>query len=102
LVTIVSGVLAQSCVDNPFARIFDEVWMKLRAAEFIQIVQQTLINRKFDLMPKVRFGDPISVDDLLNRYEVSGITLEIIERARALMEYHLDENLSLPGGVAIK
>ncbi|MEA3439911.1 MAG: 1-acyl-sn-glycerol-3-phosphate acyltransferase [Chloroflexota bacterium] len=102
LVTIVSGVLAQSCVDNPFARIFDEVWMKLRAAEFIQIVQQMLINRKFDLMPKVRFGDPISVDDLLNRFEVSGLTLEIIERARALMESHLDENLSLPGGVAIK
>lgn len=95
LVTIVSGVLAQSSLENPIARFFDDIWMRIRAAEFIQIVQQLVIDRKYNLIPKVSFGDPITVDDLLARVDTSGVMLEIVERARILMANHLEEFPSL-------
>ena len=91
LVTIVSGVLAQSSLNNPFTRFFDDIWMKIRAAEFLQIIQQLLINKKFDLIPKISFSDPITVDDLLARMDSSSVMVEIVQRARELMEDHLEE-----------
>ena len=92
LVTIVSGVLAQSCVENPFTRFFDDFWMRMRVAEMIQVVQQTFIWRDFNLNPKITFGDPVSVCDLLQRKDASGFMIEIIERAKQLLDDHTGED----------
>ena len=102
LVTIISGVLSETCLDNPLAKFFDEWWMRLRAAEFIQVVQQILISRNFDLIPRVTFGDPVSVEELLGRVNSSGMMLEIIENARRLLDTHTSYNPTLLEGDAVK
>jgi hypothetical protein len=50
-----------------------------------------LINKKVDLIPKISFSDPITVDDLLARMDSSSVMVEIVQRARELMEDHLED-----------
>lgn len=102
MVTIVSGVLSKTCVNNPIPNFFDEWWMKLRVAEFIQVVQQILISRDFNLMPKISFGDPVTIDEILEHVDSSGVMLDIIDRARQLLEIHTHEPSFLPNGAEIK
>jgi len=102
MVTIVSGVLSKTCVENPITKYFDEWWMKIRVAEFIQVVQQMVMARDFNLMPKISFGDPVTIDEILKHVDSSGVMLDIIDRARQLMEIHTHEPPLLPNGAEIK
>jgi len=91
IVTIVSGVLARSCVENPITKFFNDFWMKMRVAEFIQMLQQTYISRSFELIPKVTFGNPMTFDEIFQYVESSGVMMEIVERARQLLETHTEQ-----------
>lgn len=88
LVTIVSGVLAQSSLESLMAKFFDDLWMRLRVAEFTQIVRQLFTGKTLDLVPEVSFGDPISFEDILRRINSQSVMNEIIGIARELMEKH--------------
>jgi len=101
MISIISGLIAQSCANNPITKFWDELWMKIRVAEFIQLLQQTFISRDFSLIPRISFGDPLTLDDLLKQVDSSSIIEEIIVRARALLSNHVGNNSSPTNGIEI-
>jgi hypothetical protein len=88
LVTMVSGVLALDCVRNPLTRIRRRARDRQRLAEFIQVVQQLLFERQFDLCPRVSFAEPMTPAELCNWSGAARVTEALIERARHLLTLH--------------
>jgi hypothetical protein len=64
LVTIASGVLDESCLQSPLTRLVKQDWQRRRLAEYVQIVQQLVLGRKFGLTPRVSFAEPFRLADL--------------------------------------
>jgi hypothetical protein len=64
VVTIVSGVLAPSCFRHPLTRLRKSQRQRQFLAEFIQIGQQVLFDRRFPLTPTVRFARLLRAGDV--------------------------------------
>lgn len=88
LVTMVSGVLAPDCWRNPLVRLRQSFWEKQKLAEFIQVIQQLVLGRRFPLIPKVTFGSPLTLPELCLGERAEDIMQAIRENARRLMEVH--------------
>jgi len=88
LVTIVSGVLSPSCLRNPLTRLRKEFWQQQRIAEYIQVIQMMFFAKKFNLNPKVTFGEPLSTSELLAAGDVESIMGVIIDQARQVLAIH--------------
>ncbi|HSR30273.1 MAG TPA: 1-acyl-sn-glycerol-3-phosphate acyltransferase [Anaerolineae bacterium] len=85
VITIVSGVLAPSVLRNPLTRLREDWQGRQLLAEFVQIAQQTLVNRRFELVPTVRFGAPLSAGELLAGRDLNAALAAILDRARELL-----------------
>jgi hypothetical protein len=85
LVTIVSGVLAQSCYRHPLTRLRKEQRLKQFLAEFLQIGQQVLFNRRFGLCPVVQFGEPLTAEVLENARDSREVLHAITAQAAKLI-----------------
>jgi hypothetical protein len=85
LVTIVSGVLAPSCLSHPLTRLRREQRLKQFLAEFIQVGQQVLFDRRFALTPEVRFAAPLTAADLDAGRDGRAALGAIVAQARALL-----------------
>jgi Acyltransferase len=90
LVSIVSGVLAPACFKNPIARLPAEAWRQQKLAEFLQVIQQLLFGRKFNLRPCLSFGEPATAQELTDLDNLSDLHQSIIARARQVLALHLD------------
>ena len=86
LVTMVSGVLAPECWRHPLVRLRHSFWEKQKLAEFIQIIQQLVLWRRFPLIPRVTFGRPVTLPELCLNERVDDIMQAIRSNARRLME----------------
>lgn len=84
---IVSGVAAPECLRSPLLRFARQEWEKRKLAEFIQISQQLAFGRRFDLRPRVTFGQPRAVDELLA--SKGGVMPSIIGQAKEVLENHM-------------
>jgi hypothetical protein len=94
LITIVSGVLARTCTRNPLTRLRSKPVDRQRLAEFIQIIQQMVFGREFNLVPNLTFGELTSLEKLQQRAGRAFVLDEIILRARLLLQEHLPIALS--------
>lgn len=83
--TIVSGVLASSCYHHPLTRLRRGQRLKQFLAEFLQIGQQLVFGRRFDLRPTVRFGAPISAADLGDGRDARAAMERILDEARRML-----------------
>ena len=88
LLTIVSGMLAPQCIHNPLVRLKKRLREQLKLAEFIQVIQQMVLNRQFSLTPRVTFGDPIATQDLLSQDDSPDLITKIISSAQQLLGRH--------------
>jgi len=88
LVTIVSGVLSPSCLRNPLTRLRKEFWQQQRIAEYIQVIQMMFLAKKFNLTPKVTFGEPLTTGELLAAGNPESIMGAIIDQARQVLAIH--------------
>jgi 1-acyl-sn-glycerol-3-phosphate acyltransferase len=88
LVTMVSGVLAPECWRNPLVRLRQSFWEKQKLAEFIQVIQQLVLARRFPLIPRVTFGRPVTLSELCLDEKVEDIMQAIRDNAHRLMEAH--------------
>ncbi len=88
LVTIVSGVLSPSCLRNPLTRLRKEFWQQQRIAEYIQVIQMMFFAKKFNLNPKVTFGEPLTTSELLAAGNPESIMGAIIDQARQVLAIH--------------
>jgi hypothetical protein len=85
VVTIVSGVLVPSTLRHPLARL-PEAWQARQVvAEFVQISQQMLFKRRFEIVPTVRFAPPLTVDEVSGNRDASTPLAAIVARARQLL-----------------
>jgi hypothetical protein len=94
---MVSGVLATECWQNPLVRLRQSFWEKQKLAEFIQVIQQLALGRRFPLIPQVTFGNPITLPELCLNERVEDIMQAIRANARRLMEAHSDYCSSIGG-----
>jgi hypothetical protein len=89
VLSMVSGVLAPECWHHPITHIRKERFTRQRVAEFIQVMQQMALHRKFNLKPKVTFSKPVFYEQLLCDQERYTPYEKIITLAQGLLEEHL-------------
>lgn len=85
LLTVVSGVLAPSCLRHPLTRLRRELQRRQLLAELIQISQLMLFGRRFGLTPTARFDEPVTAADLGDGRDVQSILAGMAARARGLL-----------------
>ena len=88
-VTIVSGVLAPSCLRNPIAKLPKVEWRQRKMAEFLQVMQQLFFPGRFNLNPRISFGVPRTIEELRSEGDVNGVTGVIVDQARQLLIEHI-------------
>ena len=88
LVTIVSGVLAPACLRSPLTRIPKERWQKQKLAVFLQVIQQLVFFRKFDLKPRLSFGEAKTAAELLSESMFADLHQAIIQSALRVLDSH--------------
>ncbi len=86
LVTSVSGVLALECWRNPLVRLRRTMWEQQKLAEFIQIIQQLVLGRRFSLVPNVRFDVPITLPELRLEEQLEDSMQAVLAHARRFMQ----------------
>ena len=90
IVTIASGVLSPVCLRNPLTRLRKKEWEKRKLAEFLQVIQQLALKRKFGLKPRLTFDVALSGSELLAQSESADLHLAIIARARQVLRMHME------------
>ncbi len=96
VVTMVSGMLSAECLHSPLARLPKQEWKKRKLAEFLQVIQQLTLKRKFNLQPHLTFDRPLTGDELMACSQAADLPQAIIERARKVLQAHL-EQIAVPG-----
>jgi hypothetical protein len=90
IVTMVSGVLSPICLRNPLTRLMKKEWEQRKLAEFLQVIQQLALKRKFDLKPRLTFDVALTGSELLAQSRSPDLHQAIIERARQVLKIHMD------------
>jgi hypothetical protein len=89
ILSMVSGVLAPECWQHPITHIHRGLPERQRVAEFIQIMQQIALHRKFNLKPNVTFSRPVIYEQLLSDQDRVTPYQHIIASAQELLDQHL-------------
>lgn len=85
VVTVVSGVLSPAALRHPLTRLAKADWEKRKLAEFLQVLQQLMFKRRFELTPRVSFGSPLAGAEL----DRDTALLQIAAHARSVLADHL-------------
>ncbi len=85
LLTIVSGVLAPSCLRHPLTRLRNGLQPRQLMAELLQISQQMVFGRRFGLTPTARFDEPVTAAELSDGRDTQSMLAGIAARARGLL-----------------
>ncbi len=85
VVTIVSGVVSPMMLNSPFTWIKRKKLDRQRVAETLQVAFQVFFKRHLGLIPKVTFGHPMTVDELL---QSGGVQQGIAAQAHGLLGLH--------------
>jgi hypothetical protein len=86
VITIVSNVLARSCLRNPVTLLRRQQRRKQFLAETVQVGQQVLLGRRFRLTPEVRFGIPLRAVDLGGGRDPEAARAAIVAQAEELLD----------------
>jgi hypothetical protein len=96
IVTIASGVLSPTCLRNPLTRLPKKEWEQRKLAEFLQVIQQLALKRKFGLKPRLTFDVALSGSELLAQCGSADLHGAIVERARWVLKEHM-QTVASPG-----
>ena len=88
-VAVVSHVLEKRFLSNPITHIRKGRRERQRIAEFLQIVNQLVHKRKFNLIPLVSFAEPFMMENITDQNGASELRHYIIDQAKRLMVAHL-------------
>ena len=89
LITIVSGVLSKSILQNPLINLQKGFRERQKLAEFLQVIQQLVSHKNFDLIPKISFETLNTPIDPQSENSTWGILQDLIARAQQLLQYHI-------------
>jgi Acyltransferase len=90
IVTMVSGVLSPICLRNPLTHLPKKEWEQRKLAEFLQVIQQLALKRKFGLKPRLTFDVPLTGAELMAQYGSSDLHQAILSRARRVLRVHME------------
>ena len=96
IITIASGVLSPICLHNPLTRLRKKEWEQRKLAEFLQVIQQLVLKRKFGLSPRLTFDVALNGSELLRQSSSSDLHQAILWRAHQVLQAHM-EAASRPG-----
>jgi len=88
-VTIISGVLSPSWLRHPLVRLRKGQREKQLLAEFLMIIQQTVLRRREPLTPEVTFGQPVTAAELRGGDGSRDLMPALIEHAGAVLDEHM-------------
>lgn len=97
VLAIVSGVLSPDSLRNPLTRLHSQLRERQKLAEFIQVLHQMIWGISLPLTPQITFSSPMTANELSNYQPVQDIYPSILEKARQLLDLHM--NLFLPSPV---
>jgi len=89
LITAVSGVLAPECWRHPLVRLRQTMWEKQKLAEFIQVIQQLVLGRRYPIVPRVVFSEPLTLPELRLEERLEDSMGAILAHARRLIQTEL-------------
>jgi len=90
LISIVSNVVGREFFNNPITRIQKGLREKLKLAQLIQLMQQMVLPGSVNVIPRVSFEIPVTVEKLHDRMDHSiQIMQSIAERARLALKHHM-------------
>jgi hypothetical protein len=98
---IVSGVLAPECLNHPLTRVRRGRIPRQKVAIFVQVLQQLLFSKQYDLVPRVTFGSPLVGAQLSGLSPAEKMAL-VVADAKNVLALHLgqfypSEGVSLRG-----
>ena len=89
VVSIVSGVLSESVLNNPLTRLVHPAWQRRKLATFLQISQQLVLDRDLKVSMRLTFGQPATAATLRDADPLGDLWPAIIEHARGTLAQHI-------------
>jgi hypothetical protein len=88
--TIASNVLLEKFEKHPLTQLRKDEMDKRRLAEFMQVIQQLVFPRSVQASPKISFGEPFMLKEILEMSSDRRIMPAVIQRMRDQMVVHLN------------
>jgi hypothetical protein len=102
---IISGVLSAAALKIPIIRIQKEAWKQRRLAEYFQVAGQLTFPQQFRFNPRISFGCPLSISELVSAEHLSTdlpphsarseLMSAIFENAEQLLDRHQRDHLTV-------
>ena len=90
IITIASGVLSPICLHNPLIRLRKKEWEQRKLAEFLQVIQQLVLKRKFGLSPRLTFDVALTGSELMAQSGSTDLHQSILWRAHQVLQTHME------------
>jgi 1-acyl-sn-glycerol-3-phosphate acyltransferase len=88
-VAIMSGVLVPRFLRHPLARLPKSVKSRRTVAELLQMLQQLVLPRSLQVIPRISFGGPMTLQELTRELDGPGIQQGIITEAERVLANHM-------------
>jgi len=88
-IAIMSGVLAPRFLHHPLARLPKSVKGRRTVAELLQMLQQLVLPRSLDLVPRLSFSRLLTAEELMGKLGTLGVHQEIIAEAETVLTRHM-------------
>jgi 1-acyl-sn-glycerol-3-phosphate acyltransferase len=95
IVSLVSGVVSRPIFENPLLRLQKQQLERQKIAGSIQMALQMIFPRRFNLVPRLTFSQPMSLRDL-TQGGTRTVQRGIIEEAQALLQLHKGDTPIVP------
>lgn len=89
-VVIVSNVLLQRYMQKPLTRLRSKRINRQRIAEFLQIISQMVLRKKFNNIPRITFAEPFQIDKKGKNNNPHMALERAIALAKNLMRHHIN------------
>jgi hypothetical protein len=88
-IAIMSGVLVPRFLRHPLAKLPKSVKGQRTVAELLQMLQQLVLPRSLQVIPRLSFGRPMTVQELTDEPNAPGIHQGIITEAETVLAQHM-------------
>jgi putative hemolysin len=85
VIVTASHVLAETCLRSPLTRLVRQEWQRRRLAEYLQVIQQLALGRRVNLIPRISFSAPVSLQGL----KAEAISQAVLDHAQKALAVHL-------------
>lgn len=88
--TIASNVLQEKFERHPLTQLRKDEMDKRRLAEFMQVIQQLVFPKSVQASPKISFGEPFTLDDIVQQSTGRRVMSLVIQKVKKQLSGHLN------------